>query len=104
MVFYQGNSHLGCWTTRISHSGLIANLALGLGLGANLTLGLGLGANLTLGLGLDRDSLGLRLELGLGYDLDKVRVVQDASWSQLELTRKPSSPLPPPLPSSLLSL
>ena len=87
-MFYQVNSHLGCWTTRISHSGLIANLALGLRLGANLALGLGLGANLAVGLGLDRDSLGLRLELGLGYDLDMVRVVQDASWSWLKLTRK----------------
>ena len=84
-MFYQVNSHLGCWTTRISHSGLIANLALGLGLGANLALGLGLGANLALGL--VRDGLGLRLELG--YDIDKVRVVQELSWSGLELTRKP---------------
>ena len=71
--------------SQLGHSVLVADLALGLG--ANLALGLGLGANLTLGLGLDRDSLGLRLELG--YDIDKVRVVQELSWSGLELTRKP---------------
>ena len=57
-------AHLGL--VNPSHSGLVANLALGLRLGANLTLGLGLGANLALGLGLGRDSLGLRLQLGLG--------------------------------------